>query len=137
MIGPLWRSFPFGGYLWRHCRRERVFAVASFIYTHVKFDIRVPGYTWRQSFKTIHATEIWQSFYDYNLNENVGYAKHAISIDENRKDFARVPWDAMTKNSNERDALSNLWFEQVWFSGVTPMSAAAIPRTNSTCPLPP
>jgi len=108
-----------------------VFAIALFIYTHVKFDFRLPGYTWRQSLKTIHVTEIWQSFYDYNLNENVGYAKHAISIDENRKDFARVPWGRKDEKLKARDALSNLWFEQVWFSGVHADVGGGYPENES------
>jgi Uncharacterized alpha/beta hydrolase domain (DUF2235) len=88
------------------------------VYTHVKFDFQVPGYTWRQKLRTLHATAFLQRFYDYNLNENVGYAKHAISIDENRKDFARVPWGRKDEKLKARDALGNLWFEQMWFSGV-------------------
>src|SRR5258708_7831080 len=31
-------------------------------------------------------------FYDLHLNNAVWYARHARSIDENRADFARVPW---------------------------------------------
>jgi hypothetical protein len=108
-----------------------LFAVALFIYTHVKFDFRVPGYTWRQSLKTLHVTEIWQSFYDYNLNENVGYAKHAISIDENRKDFARVPWGRKDEKLKARDSLNNLWFEQVWFSGVHADIGGGYPENES------
>lgn len=108
-----------------------LFAFALFIYTHIKFDFRVPGYTWRQGLKTVHPTEIWQSFYDYNLNENVGYAKHAISIDENRKDFARVGWGRKDEKLKARDALGNLWFEQVWFSGVHADIGGGYPENES------
>ena len=108
-----------------------LFAVGVFIYTHVKFDFRIPGYAWRQSLKTLHVTEIWQSFYDYNLNENVGYAKHAISIDENRKDFARVPWGRKDAKLKAHDALNNLWFEQVWFSGVHADIGGGYPENKS------
>ena len=92
-----------------------------FVYTHIKFDFRVPGYSWWQQLLTFHHTAIWQWFYDIRINENVGYAKHAISIDENRKDFARVAWgykndDHKHANSN-RDTGGNIWFEQVWFAG--------------------
>jgi hypothetical protein len=49
---------------------------------------------------------------------NVGYAKHAISIDENRKGFARVGWAPTAEKQDKRDPDGNLYFEQVWFPGV-------------------
>jgi hypothetical protein len=49
---------------------------------------------------------------------NVGNAKHAISIDENRKDFARVQWYPTAEKQDQRDPTGNLYFEQVWFPGV-------------------
>lgn len=106
-------------------------AFGVFVATHVKFDFRVPGYTWRQSLRTFHVTEIWQAFYDYNLNENVGYAKHAISIDEDRKDFARVPWGRKDEKLKARDARGNLWFEQVWFPGVHADLGGGYPENES------
>ena len=51
-------------------------------------------------------------------NVNVDYAKHAISIDENRKDFARVGWTPTAQKANKRDAAGTLYFEQIWFPGV-------------------
>src|SRR5207249_8655626 len=61
----------------------------------------------------------WQKFYDHDLNETVGYAKHALSIDENRKDFAREAWgySELDQRHAVRDGHGNLWFEQVWFAG--------------------
>jgi hypothetical protein len=70
-------------------------AIALFVYigTHTKFDFRVPGYSAWQQFRTLHFTMQWKhTFYDTDLNINIPYAKHAISIDENRRDFARVRW---------------------------------------------
>ena len=96
-------------------------ALLVFVYTHIKFDFRVPRYTWWQQLLTFHHTDIWQRFYDTRLDENVGYAKHAISIDENRKDFARVAWgykdDDHKHADSNRDTDGNIWFEQVWFAG--------------------
>ena len=91
--------------------------IIGFIYTHIKFDFFVPGYPLWKRLRTFHFTSIWQKFYDYTLNENVGYAKHAVSIDENRKDFERVKWGVKDKKHVTRDAHGNLWFEQVWFAG--------------------
>jgi len=131
LIGPLlaWLSFwhVFGAIV----GAAILLAIALFIYTHVKFDFRIPGYTCWQSLKTFHVTEIWQSFYDYNLNENVGYAKHAISIDEDRKDFARVPWGRKDEKLKARDSLGNLWFEQVWFPGVHADIGGGYPENES------
>jgi hypothetical protein len=60
-----------------------------------------------------------QVFYDQELNENVPYAKHAISIDENRADFARVEWSfaKATRARDIRDEDNNIHFEQLWFCG--------------------
>ena len=98
---------------------ELTFAIglAFYIYTHFKFDFRVPGYSWRQRLATMHRTELYQKFYDYTLNPNIPYAKHAISIDENRNDFRRVGWDPGDTDRPERDEKGNIFFEQVWFPG--------------------
>lgn len=45
------------------------------------------------------------------------YAKHAISIDEDRADFKRVEWGRFDPERPPRDELDNPWFEQVWFPG--------------------
>jgi hypothetical protein len=94
-----------------------VLGLAGYVFTHLKFDFHVPGYGWRQKLRTVHRTELYQKFYDYTLNPNVPYAKHAISIDENRKDFRRVGWDPRERNRPERDEFGNIFFEQVWFPG--------------------
>jgi hypothetical protein len=74
-------------------------------------------YPWWKQLLTTHPTAVWQKFYDYTLDDHVGYAKHAISIDENRKDFARVHWGKKDAGRPSRNPDGNLWFEQVWFSG--------------------
>ncbi len=58
------------------------------------------------------------AFYDTKLNPRVAFARHALSIDENRKDFARVLWD---EDGSERMKIvpeGPERFEQVWFAGV-------------------
>ena len=94
-----------------------VLSVVSYIYTHLKFDFEVFGYGFWQKMRTIHLTELYQKFYDYTLNPNVLYAKHAISIDENRKDFARVAWDRAVTGREFGMKRGNIFFEQVWFPG--------------------
>lgn len=54
-------------------------------------------------------------FYDNALNTRVRYARHALAIDENRKDFARVPWAApgdWPDRTGEPE-----WLQQIWFAG--------------------
>src|SRR5688572_13968011 len=52
-------------------------------------------------------------FYDRDLSLKVGFARHAISIDETRKSFDRVPWEepGVWKQASPQ------WFEQTWFAG--------------------
>lgn len=54
-------------------------------------------------------------FYDNNLNPNVRYARHAIAIDEDRKDFQRVPWGS-PKDWPDRKGEPQ-WLRQIWFAG--------------------
>jgi uncharacterized protein (DUF2235 family) len=92
-------------------------AIGIYIATHVKFDFSVPGYSCWEQLRTFHFTTEWKhTFYDTDLNRNIPYAKHAISIDENRKDFARVRW-GVPDGRPARDDQGNLTFEQVWFAG--------------------
>lgn len=54
-------------------------------------------------------------FYDNTLNKRVRYARHALAIDETRKDFARVPW-ASAGDRPDRTGEPE-WLRQVWFAG--------------------
>lgn len=85
--------------------------VSAYIYTHLKFSFRLPGYYWWQ---TIHLTTFRQQFYDEHLDPRVGYARHAISIDERRADFKRVRWGGSLAvvDGPKMDR-----FEQIWFAG--------------------
>jgi hypothetical protein len=93
-------------------------AVLIALKNYLKWAPPLPGYGFWKRLKTLHLAELKHRFYDTTLNVNVGYAKHAVSIDENRKDFARVGWTPTAQKANKRDAADNLFFEQVWFPGV-------------------
>lgn len=54
--------------------------------------------------------------YDRFLDTNVGYARHALSIDENRARFPRVSWGARS-DVTRKEALGVAWLDQVWFAG--------------------
>jgi hypothetical protein len=63
---------------------------------------------------------IWfgrMSFEDKTLNDNVRYARHAMSIDENRAAFARVGWGNARATRPDKDGHGFSTFEQFWFAG--------------------
>ena len=43
-----------------------VVVLASYLYTHLKVDFEVSGYSFWQKVRTIHFTELYQKFYDYS-----------------------------------------------------------------------
>jgi hypothetical protein len=51
---------------------------------------QLPGCGFFKRLVSLHLAPPKRKFYDTTLDSNVGYAKHAISIDENRADFKRV-----------------------------------------------
>jgi hypothetical protein len=63
--------------------------------------------------RTVHLTTARMKMYDTELDDAVQYARHAISIDEQRASFARVPWGI----PGQWKAGTPVWFEQVWFAG--------------------
>jgi uncharacterized protein (DUF2235 family) len=85
--------------------------IAAYVYTHLKFSFSLPGYHWWQ---TVHLTTFRQKFYDEHLDEHVRYARHAISIDERRADFQRVPWGSALAAI---EGVKMDRFEQIWFAG--------------------
>jgi hypothetical protein len=112
-------SYPWAGWLTR-CLGYLTVLIALLVYlaNYLKIAPSRPGLSFFQRLATLHLAEFKHRFYDTTLNVNVDYAKHAISIDENRKDFARVAWSPTAAKQDQRDATGNLYFEQVWFPGV-------------------
>ncbi|WP_375783544.1 DUF2235 domain-containing protein [Bradyrhizobium sp. Pha-3] len=93
-------------------------ALIVFLMNYLKIAPALPDHSAWQRLRTLHFAPPKHKFYDKTLNQNVGYAKHAISIDENRADFKRVGWVPSEAKQDQRDAHGNLYFEQVWFPGV-------------------
>jgi hypothetical protein len=111
--------YPWTGWLTRYLGYSSVlFALLLYLKNYLKIAPSRPGLSFFKRLETLHLAEFKHRFYDTTLNVNVDYAKHAISIDENRKDFARVGWAPTEKKQDKRDAAGNLYFEQVWFPGV-------------------
>lgn len=81
---------------------------------HLKYASGLPE---TPIWKTIHCTNLVMRFYDNMLNRNVQYARHAISIDEHRKSFNRVPWGNKDEAPPVREGGKYFWFKQLWFAG--------------------
>lgn len=75
-----------------------------------KIAFGLPGVPW---WKTIHFASARMKMYDTELDEQVRYARHALSIDEARASFDRVPWGVPGQWRKSEPA----WFEQLWFAG--------------------
>ncbi len=101
-----------------------VLALIAYAFTHLRFTTKLSVPWW----KTFHRRAWKMKFYDTYLNPRVQYAKHALSIDENRADFARVAWTDKGRNNSER---AKDWFEQVWFAGVHSDVGGSYPETES------
>lgn len=112
-------AYPWAGRVTRDLGYLSIFAAfIIYLINYLKVAPRLPGYGFFKRLATLHLTRRKHQFYDTTLNVNVGYAKHAISIDENRADFARVKWSPTAEKLDRRDEHKNLYFEQVWFPGV-------------------
>jgi len=70
----------------------------------------LPGVPW---WRTVHLATARIKMYDTELDEKVQYARHALSIDEARASFDRVPWGVPGQWRHSDPA----WFEQLWFAG--------------------
>lgn len=68
--------------------------------------------------------------YDRSLSHHVRYARHAISIDEIREDFARVAWG---RNSivREKESATDEPLIQMWFAGNHSDIGGSYPETES------
>lgn len=86
--------------------------IGNFIY-RMRWEVGLRHSRWWRPF---HLLKWRMRFYDTTLNPKVRYARHALAIDERRKDFDRVKWgtpgDMPTRPADEPE-----WFQQVWFAG--------------------
>lgn len=82
---------------------------------HLQYAIGLEGYSFLQ---TLHFTSPKMQFYDKHLDNAVWYARHAMSIDENRADFARVEWGSSKNSGPPRPDSYPDWLDQIWFAGV-------------------
>ncbi|WP_398464237.1 DUF2235 domain-containing protein [Tardiphaga sp.] len=87
--------------------------LASYYLLRLKVSFGVPGFKWWQ---TVHLTNVQMKFFDRHLNPQVRYARHALSLDERRADFDRVPW-ANDADPPNREVEEGAYLRQLWFAG--------------------
>jgi uncharacterized protein (DUF2235 family) len=92
-----------------------IVAIGWYLIAHVQYAISLDGYSFWQ---TLHLTSFKMQFYDKHLDNAVWYARHALSIDENRADFARVQWASSKNAGPPRSDSYPDWLQQIWFAGV-------------------
>jgi len=93
------------------------FALGAFLWyvtQQVKF---APSANPKKPWRTLNISFGRMSFEDKTLNDNVRYARHAISIDENRVAFARVGWGSSKSSRPDKDEQGIDTFQQYWFAG--------------------
>ena len=71
---------------------------------------------WPTIWKNGHRAVWNRKNYDMWLDSDVKHARHALSIDEQRKDFPRVKW-AMRAEAKKTIGRKPAWLKQVWFAG--------------------
>lgn len=106
-------SAPFGwGYWWAFCAVLGIVGVMVLVSqcrSHFKI---IRDFPTKSALRWHWST--WRfKFYDRFLDPRVGYARHALAIDERRKDFAWVPWGA----HKDVAAARGDWMVSRWFAG--------------------
>ena len=71
---------------------------------------------WHKVFRNTHRAYWRKENYDRWLSPKVGFARHALSIDENRADFPRVEWATKSAVLENKDKKPK-WLDQIWFAG--------------------
>ncbi|MCI2401060.1 DUF2235 domain-containing protein [Aliiroseovarius subalbicans] len=71
---------------------------------------------WPKIWKFGHRAVWNRENYDKWLDSDVGFARHALAIDEHRRDFPRVKW-AMHAEEKKNAGKNPEWLKQIWFAG--------------------
>ena len=93
----------------------------------VRWEVGLRHSRWWRPF---HLLKWRMRFYDTTLNTKVQYARHALAIDERRKDFDRVAWGTPGDNP-ERPKDGPEWFQQIWFAGCHSDIGGSYPEEES------
>lgn len=86
---------------------------------------------WPKIYRNSHRAYWRKEYYDRWISPKVGFARHALSIDENRADFPRVEWgtrSAVRENEGKKDPK---WLDQIWFAGCHSDVGGSYPEDES------
>ncbi|WP_353176352.1 DUF2235 domain-containing protein [Salinisphaera sp. T5B8] len=72
---------------------------------------------WPAAIRAGHFANWNGSNYDEYVDREVGFLRHALSIDENRKRFPRVPWGRSEDIEWNNEQGNDAWMRQIWFAG--------------------
>jgi uncharacterized protein (DUF2235 family) len=86
-------------------------AALSLIASLIRFETNLPR---RKKWRLFHFTDVHMENCETDLSTEVSWARHAISIDECRESFPRVPWGG---SYSEKKTEPANWFVQLWFAG--------------------
>lgn len=85
---------------------------------YLKESVRfAPSANPKKPWRTLHWSLGRMRFDDRSLGDDVRYARHAISIDEDRASFPRVPWGEPGSSRPDQDEEGITTFQQYWFAG--------------------
>lgn len=85
---------------------------------------------WLKIYRNTHRAYWRKENYDRWLSPKVGFARHALSIDENRADFPRVEWGTQA-GVQENDGKNPIWLDQIWFAGCHSDVGGSYPEDES------
>jgi hypothetical protein len=124
--------FPFLPFFFWSLVVSIVVAVAWYAVAHVQYAIGLPGYSFLQ---TLHLTSPKMQFYDKHLDNAVWYARHALSIDENKADFARVEWGSAKTLGRKGQIAIPIGSTKSGSPACIPTSAEVTLKTNPAFPI--
>ena len=85
---------------------------------------------WWKIFKNGHYAKWNLKNYDRWLDSDVCFARHALAIDESRRNFPRVKW-AMPAEEKKTEGRNPVWLKQVWFAGCHSDIGGSYPESES------
>ena len=85
---------------------------------------------WPKAIRNTHRAYWRKENYDRWLSPRVGFARHALSIDENRADFPRVGWGTQSA-VRENEGKEPKWLDQIWFAGCHSDVGGSYPEDES------
>jgi uncharacterized protein (DUF2235 family) len=93
------------------------------LYSRIRWEVGLVHSRWWWPF---HLLDFRMKFYDTTLSSRVGFARHALAIDERRAAFNHVPWELPDAPPERAE-----WLEQIWFAGCHSDIGGSYPEEES------